>query len=216
MQSGEKGIKRYIPEILVVIFISVFVWLGISPADRAVWYVENTAVVIVFILLVSTARYFRFSSTAYVLMFIWLFLHTIGAHYTFEKVPFGFVTDLFGFERNHYDRVAHFCIGFYAYPIAEFLTRKGLKPRWFICIFSLFAIMSMAAAWEIIEWIYADIDGGDVGAAFLGSQGDIWDAQKDMLADTLGALTAIVLFYIRGTCEKTYGESLSIKKARVG
>ncbi len=194
--SGETSVgqQNYLPEVMAGVFVLFFIALGISPSDRAVWIVECSSVILVFALLVWTVRYFRFSTVAYMLMGVWLFLHTIGGHYTFEKVPFGFVTDLFGFERNHFDRFAHFCIGFYAYPVAEFLVRKKYAGKTVACFFALFSVMAMAAGWEIVEWWYAVVDGGEVGAAFLGSQGDIWDAQKDMLCDTLGAMTALTFF----------------------
>ena len=124
--------------------------------------------------------------------------HTIGGHYTFANVPFDFITDLFNFQRNNFDRVGHLVVGFYAYPMAEFLIRKKYTNVIVASFFGLFFVMSIAAGYEIIEWSYAVIDGGDTGIEFLGSQGDIWDAQKDMLADTIGALISIALFlYIR-------------------
>ncbi len=144
------------------------------------------------------ATRFQFSKTALVFMFIWLFLHTIGAKYTFADVPFDWFNNLIGSERNNFDRVAHFSIGFYAYPIAEYLikTKKCSTPL--AMAFGLFTLMSVAAGYEIIEWWYAAIAGGDEGIAFLGSQGDIWDAQKDMLCDTTGSLFALlVLFFQR-------------------
>jgi putative membrane protein len=126
-------------------------------------------------------------------MFIWLCLHTIGAKYTFAEVPFDWFNNLIGSERNNFDRVAHFSIGLYAYPIAEYLINKKKISASFASWFALFAIMSLAAGYEIIEWWYAAIAGGDEGIAFLGSQGDIWDAQKDMLCDTMGAIVSLLL-----------------------
>jgi len=131
-------------------------------------------------------------------MSVLLFLHTIGGHFTFERVPFDWVTDAFGFERNHYDRVAHFSVGFYAFGMAELLiTRKLVARSWIAYAFGIFAIGTIAAMYEIIEWIYAALAGGASGAAFLGSQGDIWDAQKDMLADISGAVASIALLIVR-------------------
>jgi putative membrane protein len=146
--------------------------------------------------LVATARRFRFSNTAYVMMSVLVYLHTIGGHFTFERVPFGFVRDLFGFERNHYDRIAHFSVGFYAYPVAELCARKRLvASRLILFLFPVFTIFTVAAGYEIIEWLYAVSSDPAAGTAFLGSQGDAWDAQKDMLADGLGSLVATTLFF---------------------
>lgn len=182
------------PTVLAAVFVVFFVVLGIAPVSRQVWIAEVTPVIAVFGLLVLTWKRFLFSRTAYGLMAFWLFWHTIGGHYTFAHVPFGFVTDLLGADRNHFDRIGHFSVGFYAFPILEILERKYRLPRLFSALFALFTIMSIAAGYEIIEWWYAAAEGGSAGAEFLGSQGDIWDAQKDMLADTLGAVFAIVWY----------------------
>ena len=130
------------------------------------------------------------------MMFFLIILHTIGGYYTFERVPFDWITDLFGFSRNHYDRIAHFTVGFYAYPVAEMLLRKEMvKSKFVLFLFPVFTIFSVAAIYEIIEWLYAITAEETAGAAMLGSQGDIWDAQKDMLADGLGSIAAMILFW---------------------
>jgi putative membrane protein len=204
--GGMKTLGTYFPHLLLGMYVVVFIALGIAPYDRQTWIAENLPIVI----LVGIAAWHftrqRLSNTSYLLMSVLVFLHTIGGHYTFERVPFGFVTELFGFERNHFDRVAHFSVGFWAYPIAEILLKRKLVRSWFLLLlFPVFTIASVAAGYEIIEWLYAVRAGGDAGAAFLGSQGDIWDAQKDMLADTLGAIVAVLLFWVieRNTADLT-------------
>ncbi len=179
---------------LCAIYVATLFFSMITPTSWAVWGAEIIPVLAVFALILITYPKFQFSRTAYILMFVWLIMHTIGARYTFAEVPFDWFNDLIGSDRNHYDRVAHFSIGFYAYPIAEFLYRKGHCNAFLASLFGLFALMSVAASYEIIEWWYAELAGGDEGIAFLGSQGDIWDAQKDMLCDTLGAISALILF----------------------
>ena len=186
---------RWFPEALAAAFAVFFILLGLAPVSREVWWAEVIPVLVVYLLLVAGARRFRFSNLAYALMSVWLILHTIGGHYTFANVPFGFVTDLFGFSRNHYDRMAHFTVGFYAFPLAEYLWRRRLAHPAVIAVFGLTMIMAVACAYEIIEWGYAAAEGGQAGIEFLGSQGDVWDAQKDMLADTLGAVAAVALFW---------------------
>nr|WP_206732528.1 DUF2238 domain-containing protein [Halarcobacter anaerophilus] len=143
-----------------------------------------------------TYKKFKFSNTSYTLIFIGLFWHTIGAHYTFAEVPFDFITNLFNFERNNFDRIGHIVVGFYAYPVAEFLIRKKYANKVIASFFALFFITSIAAAYEIVEWGYAVIEGGDAGIEFLGSQGDAWDAQKDMLCDIVGAIIVLCLLWI--------------------
>lgn len=187
------------PKILAIFIAALMIWSFIQPYSREVWIAEMVPVILVFLLLIVTYPKFQFSTFAYVLMSGWLIMHTIGAHYTFERVPFNWGSELLsgwlGEGRNHFDRVAHYIIGFYSFPIAELLVRKRWANVITAGLFGLFSIMSIAAAYEIIEWQYAVQEGGDAGIAFLGSQGDIWDAQKDMLADTLGAMTALMLFY---------------------
>lgn len=195
---ARQGRSSRLPEALAAVFVVMFVLLGIAPYDRAVWFLECTPVVAIFLLLAGTARKFRFSDAAYLLMAVWLFWHTVGGHYTFSRVPFGAITDTFGFSRNHFDRVGHFSVGFYAYALAELLTRRRLAGPVVSVLFGLFAIMAVACGWEILEWLVAVAEGGDAGHAFLGSQGDEWDAQKDMLADTLGAVCALALFRLYG------------------
>ncbi|TCP97826.1 putative membrane protein [Cricetibacter osteomyelitidis] len=183
-----------------LVILTVSIWSGIEPHSRAVWYAEVLPIFIVFGLLVITYPLFKFSNLAYFLMSLWMILHLIGAHYTFEFVPFDWANKLLGpilgENRNHFDRVAHYIIGFYSFPMAEWLLRRKLCGPILAGFFALFFIMSVAATYELIEWQYAVIEGGDAGISFLGSQGDIWDAQKDILADTLGAITALVIFYI--------------------
>ena len=191
------------PYILAVIFLMFFIFLGIKPLDRAVWFVEIIPIIIVYILLLVTYPKFQFTNLSYSLMSAWLFWHTVGAHYTFANVPFDFITNFFNFERNHFDRIGHLVVGLYAYPMAEFLTRKKYTDMIVASFFGLFFIMSIAAGYEILEWAYAVIDGGNTGIEFLGSQGDIWDAQKDMLADAIGAIGVLCLFWIVRPDKKT-------------
>ncbi|BCL72672.1 membrane protein [Vibrio nigripulchritudo] len=193
--------------LLSVNYVAVLIFSMINPASWAVWIAEIIPVLLAFAFIVLTHHKFRFSNTAYILMFVWLFMHTIGAKYTFAEVPFNWFNDLIGSERNHYDRVAHYSIGFWAYPIAEYLYRKNHTSVVISTLFGLFALMSVAAGYEIIEWWYAELAGGNEGIAFLGSQGDIWDAQRDMLCDTLGAITVLIAFYFNS-------QSMAVEKAK--
>ncbi len=189
--------KLKTPHILLLLYLLLFALCAIEPHDRAVWWAENIPIMLIVGALIATYRSFEFSAAAYVMMSVLVFLHTVGGHFTFERVPFDFVTDLFGFERNHYDRIAHFTVGFYAFPAAEFLLRKRwVASRWVLYLFPVFLIFFVASAYEIIEWLYAVGADPDAGTAFLGSQGDIWDAQKDMLADGLGSVAAVLLFAV--------------------
>lgn len=183
---------------LVAVYGVLFVVLAISPINRTAWFAENLTVwIILAIILGLYWRGIRFSRVAYALMFVLIYLHTIGGHYTFALVPFDWVSDLFGFSRNHFDRIAHFTVGFYAFAIAEWLWSKKLVANKFLLFtYPIFVIATIAMSYELVEWIYAAKSNAEDAMAYLGSQGDIWDAQRDMLADTLGAITATIFFFV--------------------
>ena len=196
--------RDWFPLLLLALYGAVFAVLAINPFNRGIWLAENFPIVaIVAILIVLYIRGVRFSNLSYLLMSVLIFMHTVGGHYTFERVPFDWFNDFFGFERNNYDWVAHFSVGFYAYPFAEILSRYSLvKNRLLLYLFPLFAIVTVAAFYEIVEWLFAVMNDPAAGGAFLGSQGDEWDAQKDMLADTLGAVTALLLYIWQSALRK--------------
>jgi len=177
-------------------YLLLFLLCAIGPYDRAVWLAENAPIVLLVGVIIWINRYHQFTPLSYLFMSVLVVLHTIGGHFTFERVPFGLVTDFFGFERNHYDRLAHFSVGFYAYPIAEILLKKKLVlSRAILAMFPIFAIFTIAGGYEVFEWIYAIYAEPGAGIAVLGSQGDIWDAQKDILADGLGSIVAVAAFF---------------------
>ncbi|MDP6387470.1 MAG: DUF2238 domain-containing protein [Planctomycetota bacterium] len=181
-------------------YLALFALCALNPYDRSVWWAENLPIMLLVGVIAWVQRFHSFSKLSYGMMFFLLALHTVGGHYTFSRVPFDFVTETFGFERNHFDRVAHFTVGFYAYPLAEIIQRRKLvNTRWLLYLFPVFSIVSLAAAYELFEWRYALTAEPDAGLAVLGSQGDIWDAQKDILADTLGAVFAVSLFALGGS-----------------
>lgn len=185
--------KKYIPHVLLAGYVALFIWGAIEPFSRTTWWVENTPIFL--IALTLTILYIRnvhFSPLSYFLMAFLLYWHTVGGHFTFERVPFDWFDNLFGFKRNMFDRVGHFSVGFYAFPIIEYLRSRNKMSLALACSYAIFAIAFVAMSYELIEWIYAATSDPTSGAAFLGSQGDVWDAQKDMLMDTLGALATTV------------------------
>ncbi|MFA6184022.1 MAG: DUF2238 domain-containing protein [Parcubacteria group bacterium] len=194
----KKKESEFFLKYLMIGYAVLFLVLAFNPLDRATWFVENLTVWIILALILGIYwGGIRFSKMAYALMFVLIYLHTIGGHWTFERVPFDWVTDFFGFSRNHFDRIAHFSVGFYAFAIAEWIWNKRLVGNKFLLFtYPIFVIATIAMSYELIEWIYASLSDPVAGAAYLGSQGDIWDAQKDMLADTLGAIVAVGLFFI--------------------
>jgi putative membrane protein len=191
---------------LLAVYLLLFASLAVNPYDRAIWWAENLPVLIAVGLLVATYPRFQFSNLAYALMTLFLCYHTIGGHFTFSLTPFYWGDRLLGLlnldflfpqGRNNFDRVGHFLVGVFAYPVAELAYRK----RWvssitMAAVLGVFAMGFWGALYEVIEMAFAVIYGGDSGTAFLGSQGDEWDAQKDMLLDLLGALSVSILFVL--------------------
>lgn len=184
--------------VLLSIFAVVTIWSAIRPFDMADYVLELVTPLGGAVLLVATARWFRFTPLAYRLMFVEGIVLLVGAHYTHERVPlFDWLREPMGWERNHYDRFAHFAVGFLlAVPFRELIIRgAGVTSARAASVLAVVAVLALAGFYEITEWWIAAAASPEVGAAYLGAQGDIWDAQKDMLADTLGAITALVLFH---------------------
>ena len=189
--------------VLAVLLAVQFVLFGISPHDRKDWLLENAIVVIFIGAMISSYRKLTLSRVSYFLIFLFLSLHLVGAHYTYSEVPydawFASLTgrsfnELVGWERNNFDRVVHFCYGLLlAYPIREvFLRVIRLRGFWGY-LFPLDIAMSTSMLYELVEWGAAAVFGGELGQAFLGTQGDIWDAHKDMALASLGALSAMLI-----------------------
>jgi putative membrane protein len=196
--ADRPSVARLTPMILLGGYVALFIWGAINPYDRTTWWVENTPIVaIVVTLVVLYTRGVHFSPLAYAMMAVLPYWHTIGGHYTFERVPFDWFDRAFGFQRNMFDRVGHFSVGFFAFGILEYLLTREKMSRPLACLFALFAIGFVAMSYELIEWGYAAYGGNaQAGANFLGSQGDVWDAQKDMFMDTLGATASVILFLV--------------------
>ena len=189
---SKTGLSEIVMLAVVVVAAAVS---AIRPHSFAVWMTEMFWVAGLLAVLLSTRRIFRFSLAAYSCFFVWMMLQTVGAHYTFELVPMDWLKEPLGLVRNPYDRIEHFTVGWFAFPFAELFLRKGwVRSASLAAFFAVMTVVAMAGLWELVEWQYAVIEGGEAGAAFLGSQGDIWDAQKDILCDTLGALCASTLF----------------------
>lgn len=188
---------------LAILFGVLWVALAIAPLHRADWLLENVLLLLGVAGLVATARIFPLSRISYTALFVFFCLHTIGAHYTYSEVPydqaveslFGFSLDeVFGWERNNFDRVVHFGYGLLlAYPIREVFLRIASVRGFWGYFLPLDLTMSTSMLYELIEWGAAIGFGGELGTAYLGSQGDVWDAQKDMALASLGALITMTV-----------------------
>lgn len=183
-----------LPWILLAIVVVIFAWSAISPHDRFTWWLEVFPVVAAAAILVPTWRRYRLTTLVYILIAIHAVILMVGGHYTYAEVPFGFwMRDTFGFERNHYDRIGHFAQGFVPAMIArEILLRSSpLKRGGWLFYIVVSICLAISAAYELIEWTAAEMT-GEAAEAFLGTQGDPWDTQKDMALATIGAVTALL------------------------
>jgi putative membrane protein len=191
--------NRY-PLTLLVVFTAIWIILAIAPWYRQDWLLENVIVFVAVPLFVATCRKLRFSNLAYTCLFVFLVLHEIGAHFTYSEVPWrDWLSTVTGGDatpagRNHYDRFVHFCYGLLILPVAWELFAARASPRglWRWLMPPLF-VMSHSVIYELVEWLAAVVFGGDLGMAYLGTQGDAWDAQKDMALAAAGAFVGTAL-----------------------
>lgn len=180
---------------LLAWYLLFWIWMAISPVDRDDWLLENILAVTAVAVLIVTARRFQFSDLSYVLITVFLTVHAVGAHYTYAKVPFGFwLQDFLNAGRNPFDRLVHLAYGLLlAYPIREVLVRLvGVRGAWSY-VLPISATLAQSALFELIEAVAATMVSPELGAAYLGTQGDEWDAQKDMAAALTGAILMMLI-----------------------
>lgn len=170
-------------------FLILWVVTYLNTNDLNNWFIENALTVISLFFLVKTYRSYPFSDASYLLITLFLCLHVYGSQYTYAENPLGYqLRDMFHWKRNHYDRIVHFSFGFLlAYPVREFFFKAFSLPKSISWILPIELTLSISAVYELIEWAVADIFFKAQGAAYLGTQGDHWDAQKDIFLASLGA-----------------------------
>ena len=193
--------RRYL-RILAVVFAAWWILLAFGVHDRSDWLLENVLVLAFATGMWLARRRFVFSRVSATLIFLFLALHALGAHYTYSLVPYdawwerltgNALSSTFGWQRNHFDRLVHFCYGLLlAYPLREVFLRVAQARGFWGYFLPLDFTLSTSALYELIEWAAAAALGGELGAAYLGTQGDIWDAHKDMALAGLGALIAMI------------------------
>ncbi len=198
-QPHARFIDNSFLQIALACYVLFWIALAIHPIDRSDWFLENLLVFVTASVLIPTYRKFQLSNLSYALIFLFLAFHAIGAHYTYAKVPAGFwLMDLLQLKRNHYDRVIHFAFGFLLlYPMRELFQRSARAHETWAVWLAAATIAALSSFFEILEGIIAQVVRPDLGAAYLGTQGDIWDAQKDMTAAFLGAILTAVLLSLR-------------------
>lgn len=179
---------------LLASFLGVFVWSLIMPRDLFTWCLEISPALLGLAILVSTYRRFKFTLLAYGLMWAHALILAVGAHYTYAEVPlFNFIRDFFELSRNHYDRVGHFAQGFFPAIVArEVLVRVSpVKSGGWLFVVTVAICLSISAVYELFEWGVA-MATGSAADAFLGTQGDPWDTQKDMALALSGAAISLL------------------------
>lgn len=177
---------------LAICFAMVWMSTLFGTTDMSNWLLENALVFLFVGFLLVSYRYHQFSDLSYLLIMVYLCLHVYGSKYTYAENPFGYwLKDTFQWERNHYDRIVHFSFGFLlAYPMRELFLSWLRFPAWVAWSLPIDITLSVSGLYELIEWAVADVFFQAQGAAYLGTQGDTWDAQKDMFLATLGAILA--------------------------
>jgi len=200
--ENRKSLVNYTGSPVILLYGAIFVvfWLytGFTTSNFVNWLLENTLTLPFIILLYYLYRWHHFPTWSVTFIFIFLMLHVYGSQHTYSENPFGFwLKDRLHLQRNHFDRVVHFGFGFLlAFPMHEICQTKFRIPVWLTYLVPLILTLSLGALYEIVEWIVADIFFPTQGPAFLGMQGDMWDAQKDMALAVLGAILVLLLAFL--------------------
>jgi putative membrane protein len=183
--------------LLLAWYVLWWTLLAIAPVDRQDWALENILAVVLVGTLIATHRRFRFSSLSYLLITLFMTLHAVGAHYTYAEVPLGFwLKDALSLSRNPFDRIVHFAFGFLlVYPLKELLIRTVRVKGFWSLYLPISGILAQSGFFELVEALVAQIVNPDLGAAYLGTQGDEWDAQKDMAAAFVGSVLAALIMW---------------------
>ncbi|TYC10577.1 DUF2238 domain-containing protein [Bizionia gelidisalsuginis] len=181
-----------------IIFCTVWANSLIGTTDVKNWLIENTLTLIGLLFLIGTNKKHRFSNFSYLLICVFLCLHVYGSKYTYADNTFGFwLQDVLHSSRNQYDRIVHFSFGLLLYyPLQECFSQWLKIPKRLALTLPVLTILSASALYEIIEWLVADVFFVEEGVSYLGTQGDVWDAQKDMAVTFLGVVLAAVFYYL--------------------
>jgi putative membrane protein len=183
---------------LLAVFLIAWVWAAVDPVYPGDWWLENVLVFAGVPLVIGLGFYFRLSNLSYTLITIFLVLHVIGSHYTYAEVPFGDTLQRwFHSDRNLYDRLVHFSFGLLlAYPVREVFVRITRARGVWSFYLPVELTLAFSAIYELFEWAAAEWVAPEAGLAFLGAQGDIWDAQKDMAIAGLGSVVAMLITFL--------------------
>ena len=180
---------------LAILYGVIWLATAIAPNNRFDWFLENILVFAFFGLLALTYRVFPLSDLSYTLIAVFLGLHAVGAHYTYSESPMGlWVKEALVLERNHYDRVVHFLFGLlFSYPLREVALRGARVSRGWSYVLGFALVLACSNIYEALEWAAAETIEPETALAFLGTQGDIFDAQKDSALAATGAMLGLFI-----------------------
>jgi putative membrane protein len=190
--------SNLLQKIYLGVFFAVWAWTFAGTTDYKNWFIENTLTIFFMGMLIFTFRKYRLSDLSYTFIFVYILLHIYGAMYTYAENPFGYwLQDVLHTSRNHYDRIVHFSFGFMlAYPMRDLFLNVFEFPSKYSWALPAEITMSFSGLYEIIEWLVADVLYPSQGTAYLGTQGDIWDAQKDMCLAFSGSVLILLFAFI--------------------
>jgi putative membrane protein len=193
--AGVDAVNGRLHQGLLAAYLVLWAALAVAPIDRRDWMLENILAALMIGLLLGTYRWFRFSDRSYVLIALFMVLHAVGAHYTYEHVPAGdWMKQALDLQRNHFDRLVHGAFGLLlTYPVRELFTRLAHVREFWSHYFAVTTVVALSGLFEILEAWVAQVVSPELGALYLGTQGDIWDAQEDMTAVLAGSLLCAVL-----------------------
>lgn len=182
--------------ILLVMLLSILIWSVIEPKDLFIWFLEVLPVILGVAVLICIYPKYRFSNFIYVLITIESIILIVGGHYTYAEMPiFNWIRDTFDLSRNYYDRLGHFMQGFIPAMIAReiIIRNKVINKKKYLSFIVICICLAISASYELIEFVVAKLT-GNAANAFLGTQGDVWDTQWDMLMALIGSVTSLSLF----------------------
>ena len=190
--------KKTFIAILIILYLAIWLWAAWTPVNRFIWFLENILIFVFLMVFIVMHRRFTFSALSYLFIFLFLTLHTIGAHYSYQTPVDPWLKQWFELDRAYYDRIVHLSFGlFMIIPIRDWLSQLVAQsnPK-VITFFSILTLFSAGAFYELIEMWVTNIVAPEQGVTFIGLQGDPWDTQHDMELALYGALFTLLVYHL--------------------
>jgi len=183
---------------LTVLYLLIWLWAAWEPVNRFIWFLENILIFVFLIVFILMHRRFTFSRISYFFIFVFLTLHTIGAHYSYQTPIDPWLKQWFTLDRAYYDRIVHLCFGLLMIiPIRDWLSQLAAQSKqWLISYFAVLTLFSASAFYELIEMWITYIVAPEQGTNFIGLQGDPWDTHRDMELALYGCLLTLLVYHL--------------------